>query len=197
MDESSSGTPSSTVTVSCSSSSHPCSSQKSHLPIGREQEKKGVSSPARRRADHVPPSPSAQSMLSPSTTLSSTSSTWSTCSSTTRPTVRPFFFHRAGCLRVLVSSRTCRRHLHTSFRRSPTDISSSASLGVFKGTVEAKDGKLVINGKSVTVFSERDPANIKWGSAGADYVVESTGVFTTTVRSCLALFACICDARAD
>lgn len=46
--------------------------------------------------------------------------------------------------------------------------------GRFKGTVEAKDGKLVINGNSVTVFGERDPANIKWGSVGADYIVEST-----------------------
>jgi glyceraldehyde 3-phosphate dehydrogenase len=51
--------------------------------------------------------------------------------------------------------------------------------GRFKGTVEAKDGKLVINGKAITVFAERDPADIKWGSTGADYVVESTGVFTT------------------
>ncbi|PPQ70921.1 hypothetical protein CVT25_004765 [Psilocybe cyanescens] len=51
--------------------------------------------------------------------------------------------------------------------------------GRFKGTVEAKDGKLVINGKPVVVFAERDPAAIQWGSAGADYVVESTGVFTT------------------
>ncbi|KAF6750766.1 glyceraldehyde-3-phosphate dehydrogenase [Ephemerocybe angulata] len=51
--------------------------------------------------------------------------------------------------------------------------------GRFKGTVEAKDGKLIINGKPVTVFAERDPANIAWSSAGADYVVEATGVFTT------------------
>jgi hypothetical protein len=46
--------------------------------------------------------------------------------------------------------------------------------GRFKGTVEAKDGKLVINGKTITVFAERDPATIKWGSVGADYIVEST-----------------------
>jgi len=51
--------------------------------------------------------------------------------------------------------------------------------GRFEGTVEAKDGKLVINGKAITVFAERDPADIKWGSTGADYIVESTGVFTT------------------
>jgi len=57
--------------------------------------------------------------------------------------------------------------------------------GRWKGTVEAKDGKLVINGKAVTVFNERDPANIKWSSAGAEYVVESTGVFTTIEKASL------------
>jgi len=57
--------------------------------------------------------------------------------------------------------------------------------GRFKGTVEAKDGKLVINGKAVTVFNERDPANIKWADAGAEYVVESTGVFTTIEKASL------------
>jgi len=51
--------------------------------------------------------------------------------------------------------------------------------GRFKGTVHAKDGKLYINDKAVEVFGERDPTQIKWGEAGADYVVESTGVFTT------------------
>lgn len=54
--------------------------------------------------------------------------------------------------------------------------------GRFKGSVEAKDGKLVINGKSIRVCQERDPAAIPWGSAGADYVVESSGVFTTTEK---------------
>jgi len=42
-----------------------------------------------------------------------------------------------------------------------------------------EDGKLVIDGQAITVFSERDPAAIDWASAGAKYVVESTGVFTT------------------
>ncbi|CAG5088174.1 Oidioi.mRNA.OKI2018_I69.PAR.g11763.t1.cds [Oikopleura dioica] len=51
--------------------------------------------------------------------------------------------------------------------------------GVFKGDVSAQDGKLVINGKAISVFNNRDPAEIQWGSAGADFVVESTGVFTT------------------
>ncbi|KAK6904442.1 glyceraldehyde-3-phosphate dehydrogenase [Kwoniella mangroviensis CBS 8886] len=51
--------------------------------------------------------------------------------------------------------------------------------GRFKGTVETKEGKLFINDKPISVFGERDPTAIKWGEAGADYVVESTGVFTT------------------
>lgn len=51
--------------------------------------------------------------------------------------------------------------------------------GRFKGTVETRDGKLVVNGKEVAVFGQRDPASIPWGENGADYVVESTGVFTT------------------
>lgn len=55
--------------------------------------------------------------------------------------------------------------------------------GPFQGEVSTKDGKLVVNGKSISVFSERDPANIPWGKAGAHYVVESTGVFTTTEKA--------------
>jgi len=55
--------------------------------------------------------------------------------------------------------------------------------GRFKGTIEAKDGKLIINGKSVEVYAERDPAAIPWGKAGAEYIVESTGVFTTIPKA--------------
>jgi len=51
--------------------------------------------------------------------------------------------------------------------------------GRFKGSVEIKDGKLVIDGQAITVFGEKDAAAIKWGSVGADYIIESTGVFTT------------------
>ncbi|EGV98381.1 Glyceraldehyde-3-phosphate dehydrogenase [Cricetulus griseus] len=46
--------------------------------------------------------------------------------------------------------------------------------GKFK--VKAENGKIVLNGKAITVFQERDSANIKWSDAGAEYVVESTGV---------------------
>ncbi|KAI8983871.1 glyceraldehyde-3-phosphate dehydrogenase 1 [Pilobolus umbonatus] len=55
--------------------------------------------------------------------------------------------------------------------------------GRFKGTIEKKDGKLVVNGREIAVYSERDPASIPWGKSGAHYVVESTGVFTTTASA--------------
>lgn len=55
--------------------------------------------------------------------------------------------------------------------------------GKFPYTVEAKDGKLVIDGHTVEVFGEKDPASIPWGKAGADYVCESTGVFLTTEKA--------------
>jgi glyceraldehyde 3-phosphate dehydrogenase len=55
--------------------------------------------------------------------------------------------------------------------------------GRFKGEVSAQDGHLVINGKKIHVFQERDPANIPWSKAGAEYIVESTGVFTTIEKA--------------
>ncbi|EPQ07616.1 Glyceraldehyde-3-phosphate dehydrogenase [Myotis brandtii] len=55
--------------------------------------------------------------------------------------------------------------------------------GKFKGTVKAENGKLVVNGKSISILQERDPTNIKWGDAGVEYVVESTSVFTTLEKA--------------
>ncbi|XP_016053491.1 PREDICTED: glyceraldehyde-3-phosphate dehydrogenase-like [Miniopterus natalensis] len=55
--------------------------------------------------------------------------------------------------------------------------------GKFKGTVKAENRKLVINGKPISIFQEQDPASIKWGDAGAEYVVESTSVFTTMEKA--------------
>ena len=49
--------------------------------------------------------------------------------------------------------------------------------GRFKGKVEVKDGHLVVNGQSIRVTAEKDPANLKWNEVGAEYVVESTGLF--------------------
>ncbi len=51
--------------------------------------------------------------------------------------------------------------------------------GIFKGDVKSENGKLIVNGKEIMVFAEKDPADISWSKAGAEYIVESTGAFTT------------------
>lgn len=55
--------------------------------------------------------------------------------------------------------------------------------GHFDGTVKAENGKLVVNGKEISVFAEKDPSQIPWGTVEAEYVVESTGVFCTTEKA--------------
>jgi glyceraldehyde 3-phosphate dehydrogenase len=55
--------------------------------------------------------------------------------------------------------------------------------GKFNGTISTEDGKLVVNGKAISVFASKDPAEIPWASCGAEYIVESTGVFTTTEKA--------------
>jgi len=52
--------------------------------------------------------------------------------------------------------------------------------GRYPGSVDYEADKLIVDGKGIKVFNERDPAQIKWGDAGADYVIESTGIFTST-----------------
>ncbi len=49
--------------------------------------------------------------------------------------------------------------------------------GRFKGEVSVRDGALVVNGQTIRLTAERDPANLKWGEVGADVVIESTGIF--------------------
>jgi glyceraldehyde 3-phosphate dehydrogenase len=51
--------------------------------------------------------------------------------------------------------------------------------GQFKGDIKVEDGCLVVNGDKIRVTSEKDPANLKWNEVGAEYVVESTGLFLT------------------
>jgi glyceraldehyde 3-phosphate dehydrogenase len=51
--------------------------------------------------------------------------------------------------------------------------------GRFQGEVDIKDGNLIVNGNTIRVTAERDPANLKWADVGAEYVVESTGLFLT------------------
>ncbi|MDD3230146.1 MAG: type I glyceraldehyde-3-phosphate dehydrogenase [Oscillospiraceae bacterium] len=55
--------------------------------------------------------------------------------------------------------------------------------GKFDGCVKVEDGKLIVNGKKVAVYACMNPAEIPWGECGAEYVVESTGVFTTTEKA--------------
>ena len=55
--------------------------------------------------------------------------------------------------------------------------------GRFNGTVEVKDGKLVVNGNAIRVTAERNPADLKWSDVGAEYVVESTGLFLDKVKA--------------
>jgi glyceraldehyde 3-phosphate dehydrogenase len=51
--------------------------------------------------------------------------------------------------------------------------------GQFKGTVEVKNGHLVVNGDTIRVTAEKDPANLKWNEVGAEIIIESTGLFLT------------------
>jgi glyceraldehyde 3-phosphate dehydrogenase len=55
--------------------------------------------------------------------------------------------------------------------------------GGFKGTVSVKDGHLVVNGNTIRVTAEKDPANLKWNEVGAEYVIESTGLFLTREKA--------------
>lgn len=75
-----------------------------------------------------------------------------------------------------------------------TDVSTLAHLlkydtthGRFDGTVEIGEGALIVNGKTIKVFAERDPGALPWGSVGVEVVVESTGFFTDKDKAALHL----------
>ena len=51
--------------------------------------------------------------------------------------------------------------------------------GKFDGTVDVKDGNLIVNGKTIRITAEKDPANLKWNEVGAEVIIESTGFFLT------------------
>ena len=55
--------------------------------------------------------------------------------------------------------------------------------GRFDGTISYEENALIVNGQKIAVFAEKEPKNIPWGTVGADYVVESTGVFLTKEKS--------------
>lgn len=75
-----------------------------------------------------------------------------------------------------------------------TDVKTLAHLlkydtthGKFEGTVEAAEGALIVNGKEVKVFAERNPENLPWAANGVEIVVESTGIFTAKEKASLHL----------
>lgn len=55
--------------------------------------------------------------------------------------------------------------------------------GKFNGDIRSEDGKLVVNGHKISVYAEKDPAMIPWKECGAEYIVESTGVFTSSEKA--------------
>ena len=55
--------------------------------------------------------------------------------------------------------------------------------GQFKGTIEYTENSLIVNGKAIRVTAERNPADLKWDEIGAEYVVESTGLFLTKEKA--------------
>lgn len=57
--------------------------------------------------------------------------------------------------------------------------------GAFKGTIEVKDGSLVVNGQIVRITAERNPENLKWDEVGAEYVIDSTGIFKDLEKASL------------
>jgi glyceraldehyde 3-phosphate dehydrogenase len=58
-----------------------------------------------------------------------------------------------------------------------------STFGRFDGTVEAADGAIVVNGRTIKLYSERDPAALPWGDVGAEVVIESTGLFTNAEKA--------------
>lgn len=75
-----------------------------------------------------------------------------------------------------------------------TDVKTLAHLlkydsthGRLNATVEAGEGELIVNGKSIKVFAERDPGKLPWESVGVEIVVESTGIFTARDKAALHL----------
>jgi glyceraldehyde 3-phosphate dehydrogenase len=93
-------------------------------------------------------------------------------------------FGRIGCL--VMRAAATRNDIEIVAINDLLDIDYIAYMlkydsthGRFDGSVEVKDGNLIVNGKAIRVSSERDPANLAWGDVNVDVVVESTGLFLT------------------
>jgi glyceraldehyde 3-phosphate dehydrogenase len=99
-------------------------------------------------------------------------------------------FGRIGRQVVKAILQRCRDRLEVVAVNDLVDAAMNAHLfkydtnyGVYPGTVEARDGEIVIDGHGIRVFAEREPGRIPWREVGADLVVESTGLFTDANRA--------------
>ena len=82
---------------------------------------------------------------------------------------------------ALVVSVHCGRSLSRSVVHEQYDTTHGRSPSAV--TYDTAAGTVSLDGKPIKVFGERDPSNIPWGSVGADYVIESTGIFTTSAKA--------------
>ncbi|MEO8541782.1 MAG: glyceraldehyde 3-phosphate dehydrogenase NAD-binding domain-containing protein, partial [bacterium] len=70
----------------------------------------------------------------------------------------------------------------------PTDVNANllkydSNYGRWSKEVRAESDAIIVDGRAIKVFAERDPGNIPWGSVGADIVIESTGLFTDATKA--------------
>jgi glyceraldehyde 3-phosphate dehydrogenase len=103
-------------------------------------------------------------------------------------------FGRIGrlCARIALE----RKNIEIVATNDVTDAKALAHLfkydsvhGTYKGDVEAKDNTIVVNGKTIKVLSEKDPAKLPWKDLGVDIVIESTGLFTSRTKAAAHLSA--------
>jgi glyceraldehyde 3-phosphate dehydrogenase len=92
-----------------------------------------------------------------------------------RQILKAIMEHHAGTLEVVAIN---------DLFDSPTNahlFKYDSNYGVYHGEVRVVDNNLVIDGKTVRVFAEKDPGNLKWAEMGVDIVIESTGIFTDAI----------------
>ncbi|MDP3880274.1 MAG: type I glyceraldehyde-3-phosphate dehydrogenase [Dehalococcoidales bacterium] len=99
-------------------------------------------------------------------------------------------FGRIGRLTFRALNRYHGANLEVAAINDLTDTKSNAHLlkwdsnyGAYPGKVEAREDSIAVDGKSIRVFAERDPANIPWKDYGVDIVIESTGFFTDATKA--------------
>ena len=99
-------------------------------------------------------------------------------------------FGRIGRLTMKAITQLYSKKLEVVVVNDLTDAATNAHLfkydstyGIYPGTVEAKDNALVVDGRTIHVVAERDPANIKWKEYGVEVVIESTGLFTDATKA--------------